>query len=159
VGVGRSLIVGEKNANGVAKMDAANLLDPKELGRRQQMAAARRQRESERLTLLAELVDAQRRADELKNWISAFTRPTDDSSHAELQRMIGWAAVQLKDLERFLSPERISSTLKERELFPEVDPLNDPLGEPPRHRGWGHSMGHSTWSSEAAFQSQWRTGS
>jgi hypothetical protein len=53
--------------------------------------------------------------------------------------MVEWAASQLNDLERNLSPERISVTLQERELFPEVDPLNDPKGEPPRYRIWGHS--------------------
>jgi hypothetical protein len=112
---------------------------PKELGRRQQLAAARGRRESERLALLAELVDAQKRVDELKSWINAYTRPSDDSSYPDLQRMVEWATAQIKDHELFLSPERISATLQERDLFPEVDSLNDPLGEPPRHRVWGHS--------------------
>jgi hypothetical protein len=120
-------------------MDDADLFDPQDLGRRQRMAAARRKRESERLALLAKVVNSQRRADELKSWISAYTRPADDNSHPELVRMIEWAAAQLNDLERFLSPERISATLQERDLFPKVDPLNDPLGEPPGHRIWGHS--------------------
>jgi hypothetical protein len=120
-------------------MGNADIFNPQELGRRQQMAAARRHREGERLAKLAQLVDAQRRADELKNWISAYTRPADDNSHPELRRMVGWATAQLEDLERVLSPERISESLRDRELFPEVDPLNDPLGEPPRHRIWGHS--------------------
>lgn len=53
--------------------------------------------------------------------------------------MVEWAVSQLDDLERIPSPERISETLQERELFPEVDPLNDPKGELPRHRTWGHS--------------------
>jgi len=120
-------------------MDDPEIYDPQELGRRQQLAAARRQRESERLALLAQLVDAQRRADELKRWISVYTRPADDNSHPQLRTMVEWAASQLNDLERILSPERISVTLQERELFPEVDPLNDPKGEPPRYRIWGHS--------------------
>jgi hypothetical protein len=122
-------------------MDEPDIYDPQELGRRQQMAAARRQRESERLALLAKLVDAQRRADELKSWIDAYTRPADDNSHPELRRMVGWAAAQLDDLERILNPERISETLQERELFPAIDPLNDPKGEPPRHRIWGRKRG------------------
>jgi hypothetical protein len=120
-------------------MDGTSFFDPQELGRRQQFAAARRRRESERPALLAQLVDAQRRADELKNWINAHARQGDDNSHPDLRRMVGWATAQIKDLELFLSPERISATLQERDLFPEVDPLNDPLGEPPRHRIWAHS--------------------
>ena len=120
-------------------MDGTSFFDPQELGRRQQLAAARRGRESDRLALLGQLVDAQRRADELKNWINAHARQGDDNSHPDLQRMVGWATAQIKDLELFLSPERISATLQERDLFPEVDPLNDPLGEPPRHHIWAHS--------------------
>lgn len=115
------------------------IYDPQELGRRQQMAAARRQRESERLAMLAQLVDAQRRAEELKCWINAYTQPASDISHPELRRMVEWAASQLDDLEHTLSPERIAEALRERELFPETDPLNDPKGEPPGHRIWGHS--------------------
>jgi hypothetical protein len=94
------------------KMDGTSVFfDPQELGRRQQLAAARRRREGERLALLAELVDAQKRVDELKNWINAYTRPSNDSSHPDLQPMVEWATAQIKDLELFLSPERISATL------------------------------------------------
>ncbi|CAN7298863.1 hypothetical protein LJR030_002683 [Rhizobium sp. LjRoot30] len=115
------------------------IYDPQELGRRQQMAAARRQRESKRLALLAQLVDAQRRSDELKRWISAYTRPAGDEVHPELGRMVAWAASQLDDLERILDPQRIGTTLQERALFPDVDPLDDPKGEPPDQHIWGHS--------------------
>lgn len=120
-------------------MPDPDIFDPQELGRRQQLAAARRQRESERLAFLAQLVDAQRRSDELKRWISANSRPSDHETSPELRRMVEWAASQLDDLERILNPGRIAERLQERELFPEVDPLNDPKGEPPRHRIWGHS--------------------
>jgi hypothetical protein len=62
------------------KMDGTSVFfDPHELGRRQQLAAARRRREGEGSALLAELVDAQKRVDELKNWINAHTRPSNDS--------------------------------------------------------------------------------
>lgn len=118
-------------------MDEPDIYDPENLGRRQQMAAARRQRESERLAFLGQLIDAQRRANELRGWISAYAHP--ECSCPALQRMIAWATSQIDDLERILSSERIAATLIERELFPEVDPLNDPKGEPPSHRIWGHS--------------------
>ncbi|QPC91904.1 hypothetical protein [Mesorhizobium sp. INR15] len=120
-------------------MDITNYSDPQELGRRQQMAAARRQRESERLAFFARVVEAQRRAGELRDWISAYARSASDNAHSELQRMVGWAEAQLKELDHFLDAERISSTLRERGLFPEVDPIHDPLGEPLRHHIWGHS--------------------
>lgn len=120
-------------------MDDTTFLDPRELGGRQQLAAARRQREGQRLATLARLVDTQRRADELRNWMNAWSRFTGDHSYPELQRMIGWARAQLEELESSLTPGQVSAFLKERDLFPEVDPLNDPLGEPPQYRIWGHS--------------------
>lgn len=120
-------------------MDDPDTHDPQEFGRRQQLSAARSRREDERLALLAQLVDAQRRADGLKRWMSACARPADDVSHPELRRMVDWAASRIGDLERTLSPEGISERLRERELFPETDPLDDPKGEPPRYRIWGHS--------------------
>lgn len=120
-------------------MSAPDIYDPENLGRRQQMAAARLRRESERLAFLGKLVDAQRHAVELKDWITAYERPADMNPSPELQRMVAWVAVQIDDLERILSPERISETLKDRDLFPEVDSLSDPLGEPPGHHVWGHS--------------------
>jgi hypothetical protein len=40
------------------QMADPDIFDPQDLGRRQQLAAARRQRESQRLTLLGQLVDA-----------------------------------------------------------------------------------------------------
>jgi hypothetical protein len=139
-------------------MDDIEIFNPQELGRRQQLAAARRQRDSARLALLAQLVDTQRRADELKSWISAYARPANETSYPPLGRMLEWAASQLDDLERILSPERLSETLQERELFPETDLLNDPKGEPLHHRIWGHSsaLGRSIRSEEAAIKSLWR---
>jgi hypothetical protein len=118
-------------------MDGVDTLEPSDLDRRQQMATARRQREGERRALLAEFVDAMRRADELRKWIGAYGRPTGEHSHSELRRMREWTEAQLKELDLFLEPERISMVLRARELFPEVDPLDDPLGEPPARRVLG----------------------
>lgn len=103
------------------------------------MAAARRQRESERVAFVEQLIDAQRRAGELRTLISAYVQPEREHSYPELERMVKWATSQIADLDLILSPERIAMTLVERQLFPETDPLNDPKGEPPSHRIWGHS--------------------
>lgn len=120
-------------------MDTPDISNPQELGQRQQIAAARRQRESARLELLVQLVDAQRRSDALNHWLSVYAHPADDNSRPELRRMVEWVAIQLNELERVLCPEQISETLRARELFPDVDPLGDPKCEPPRHRIWGHT--------------------
>jgi len=70
--------------------------------------------------------------------ITAYVQPERENSYPELERMVKWATSQIADLDRILSPERIATALVERELFPETDPLNDPKGEPPSLRIWGH---------------------
>jgi hypothetical protein len=40
-------------------------------------------------------------------------------------------------MERFLLPAELTELLETRDLFPEVDELADPLGEPPPLRPWG----------------------
>jgi hypothetical protein len=47
-------------------------------------------------------INAQGRADEPKNWISACGRPAGDNWHPELQRIVRWAASELNDFERIL---------------------------------------------------------
>jgi hypothetical protein len=120
-------------------MDAPDIYDPQELGRRQRIADACRQREIARRALVMQILDTQRQARELRAWISTCVRQDSDTSSPEFQRMIEWAGGQLEELEGALKPERITETIRAQDLFPEIDPLNDPKGEPPRHRIWGHS--------------------
>lgn len=120
-------------------MDASDIYDPQELGRRQQAANARRQREIARRALLTQILDTHRQVLELKAFISACLRQDSDTASSEFQRMIEWASGQLEELEGALRPERITETLQAQGLFPETDPFNDQKGEPPRYRIWGHA--------------------
>ncbi|WPE19208.1 hypothetical protein [Shinella zoogloeoides] len=121
-------------------MDAPDIYNPQELGRRQQMADVRRQREVARRAVLRQLLDRQRQALELKTWISACLRQDSDTTSPEFQRMIEWASGQLEELERALRSERITEALQAQGLFPKTDPLYDQKGEPSQHRIWGHSF-------------------
>jgi len=56
---------------------------------------------------------------------------------SEMQRMVDWVKAELVGLEEFLDPSKLSRLLHTRNLFPEVDDLVDPLGEPPRRHPWG----------------------
>jgi hypothetical protein len=109
--------------------------DAEELARRRRMATARRTRESERTSLLLKLVRTERQADQLREWISQ--RKADDEATPEMQRMVDWARARLSGMEGFLDPPELSRLLHTRNLFPEVDDLVDPLGEPPPPRPWG----------------------
>jgi hypothetical protein len=123
-----------KNKKG-RTMDA-DTLESTQLERRQRMAIDRRRRESDRLSLLAKLVDGKHRADELRNWIDAFVPVAAEGSHPELQRMLSWAQARLAELEAFLEAHQVTALIHERDLFPEIDQLNDPLREPLPRRIW-----------------------
>jgi hypothetical protein len=114
----------------------ADTLESSQLERRRQMAIDRRRRESDRLSLLAKLVDGKHRADELRNWIDAFVPVVAEGSRPELQRMLAWAQAHLAELEAFLDAPQMTALIGERDLFPEIDQFHDPLGEPPPRRIW-----------------------
>jgi hypothetical protein len=109
--------------------------DAEELARRRGLAAARRTRETERTLLLRKLVRMERQASQLRGWIAQ--RKADVRVSPEMQRMLDWATAELVEIEGFLDLSRLSRLLHTRNLFPEVDDLVDPLGEPPPRRPLG----------------------
>jgi hypothetical protein len=50
--------------------------------------------------------------------------------------MLSWAQARLAELEAFLEAHQVTALIHERDLFPEIDQLNDPLGEPLPRRIW-----------------------
>jgi hypothetical protein len=121
--------------------------DVQELARRRALAAARLTRENERTELLRKLVRMEREAEQLRGWIAqrqadqlrgwTAHRQAEVSASPEIQRMVDWAKTELAGLEAFLDPLKLSQLLIARNLFPEVDELVDPLGEPPPRSQWG----------------------
>jgi hypothetical protein len=109
--------------------------DVQELARRRALAAARLTRENERTELLRKLVRMEREAEQLRGRIAH--RQAEASASPEMQRMVAWATAELAGLEAFLDPLKLSQLLIARNLFPEVDELVDPLGEPPPRDQWG----------------------
>ena len=106
----------------------------RELERRHGLAKARRQRETERKQLLTTFARTKRRSEQLREWI-AFYEPVA-STNGDIRRMIEWAHSELSTLETRLKPIIFAKELDTRKLFPEVDELVDPLGEPPPARSW-----------------------
>jgi hypothetical protein len=107
-----------------------------ELARRHSLAKARRERESNRKSLLSKLIRTERQVAQLREWISTYERHPKEGSHPDLDRMLSWARDRLSVLEATLDPSKLQSELNTRKLFPEVDELHDPLGEPPPERRW-----------------------
>ena len=110
--------------------------DVEELARRRRLAAARKSREIERASLLQKLIETQQKALELRKWIAQW-ETKEQASSPDVQRLIEWVKATLSDTESFLLPTELTKLLEVRGLFPEVDDLADPLGEPPPLRPWG----------------------
>ncbi|MBN8940645.1 MAG: hypothetical protein J0H01_14195 [Rhizobiales bacterium] len=81
-------------------------------------AEQRRKREEAREAVVAEIVDLRMRADRLRNWID-WAKPIDDP---DASRMVAWGHDRLAKIERALDPSSLGARLRERELFPELDP-------------------------------------
>jgi hypothetical protein len=105
-----------------------------ELARRHDLAKARRERESNRKALLSKLIRSEREAAQLRNWISVYGPHA--KGYPALNRMVDWARSKLEALEQILDPVKLAHELQVRKLFPEVDELHDPLGDPPPQRWW-----------------------
>jgi hypothetical protein len=112
-------------------------IDSGELARRRQLAVARRAREGERRALLVKFVDSRARADELRNWIAAYDQDLRDGSCPEMKRMLDWAKAELSELTASLEVGQLCAVLRDRKLFPALDELADPLGEPSPRHPWG----------------------
>lgn len=106
----------------------------RELERRRSLAKERRDRENERNRLLNRLMRAKRQVTQLKEWLATYEHVGTLSGDAALNRMFEWARARLAALEASLEPTKLVEELAAMNLFPEIDELHDPLGDPPAER-------------------------
>ncbi len=90
------------------------------------LAEQRRKREDERDALITEIVQLQAKARDLRAWIEWAATIEDP----ETKRMLAWARKRLASIERAVNPARFGDWLREKKLFPEVDPFA-PLPDDP----------------------------
>ena len=81
-------------------MNARAEAERQELARRRGLAKARRERESNRKSLVSRLMGTERQAAQLREWISAYERHARAEPNAELVRMLGWARDRLSERRR-----------------------------------------------------------
>lgn len=93
---------------------------------REVLARAREEREERRRKFLQRFVTISTDADELQSFLDRLRPRVSECRSGELARMMEWAEARLQRLEGELTPEGISSALRERKLFPEVDDLAAP---------------------------------
>lgn len=73
-----------------------------------------------------ELVAISTEANKLKVWLKDAERRPERSQSDEFTRFVEWAQGRFEYLEQSTNPDGIAESLRERELFPEIDPLIDP---------------------------------
>lgn len=112
-------------------------IDPGRLAERRRLSRARHRREGEREALLERFTRKTARADALRRLVGTYDGPGKAGVRPELCPMLDWAKAELNGLEDDLRPEQLGDLLRERGLFPVIDTLADPLGEPPARRSWG----------------------
>lgn len=107
-----------------------------ELARRQRLAEERRNREKKRRELLKDVMHKSAEATTIRQWLSSLdlTNAEGDEGFAQF---VTWAQAKLAALDAAVSRENISAIVESQALFPTVDTLHDPLGEPPRRHYYG----------------------
>ena len=102
-----------------------------ELSRRRDLAKKRKQREETRIAYLKELVELQREAADIRTWLATVPAAVEADQTTELTRMIQWARARLASLEEGTTVNAAAVRFEGKALFPEVDELHDPMGDPP----------------------------
>jgi hypothetical protein len=104
----------------------------REWERKQRLAAlarAREERETRRHEFLKRLVAISTEADALKSFLARSRACLQARPSGELARMLEWTEARLLELEGELTPDGMTSALRERELFPDVNHLSPPEGD------------------------------
>ena len=101
-----------------------------ELSRRRDLARQRKEREDKRLSYVRSVMDMSDEADRLRRWLDRpeVKRGAAGTDYASL---VAWVKQRISNLDDTLDPSHIDGDLRAKKLFPEVDDLGDPLGEPP----------------------------
>lgn len=105
-----------------------------ELARRRDLARKRKEREEKRIAYLRELVQLQREAADIRSWLARYPKQVTGETTNDLGRMMQWAIERLADLEARTTVDAAAVQLEGKALFPEIDELHDPLGDPPEPR-------------------------
>lgn len=86
----------------------------------------RNERYAERQKVLDELVAVTTEADRLRAWLKDVEGWPEAPDAVEFNRFVEWSRRRLADLAESVTPQGISKYLRDRNLFPDVDPLVDP---------------------------------
>jgi hypothetical protein len=107
------------------------------MAHRRELHKKRQERETKRLAFLRQLADYQREAADLRATITQSGSSLQQAG-PEYQKMIAWAEQRLAHLEAQNRIDVLTSHLVTQNLFPDIDDLADPEGDPPPPKySWG----------------------
>lgn len=108
------------------------------LRHRRHLAKLRSDREDARVSLMRELVELRREANDIRTWLDDMPEETRTNANGNLGRMIDWAEVRFAYLVSKTTVGAAEAKLGGRDLFPEYDELEDPEEDPtpPGPYGW-----------------------
>ncbi|UXM96043.1 hypothetical protein N5853_05335 [Bartonella sp. HY329] len=87
-------------------------------------------REDDRLAYLLEFKQLDGKLKEMRLWVDILKQKNQNAHDRNLPCMIEWAEKYIFEQEANLSIENISEKISSKDLFPEIDNLYDPLGDP-----------------------------
>ena len=85
------------------------------------LAHARKEREARRSEFLQRLIKILNEIEELRSFLKRLREQISTSPSGELLRMMEWSEAKLKQLEDKIATDRLAASLREENLFPEVD--------------------------------------
>ncbi|CAM5307051.1 hypothetical protein MAUB1S_05349 [Mycolicibacterium aubagnense] len=103
------------------------------LQRRRFLALRRKERDEHRLNLLDACITDYEKAARIREWVE-WVSPTL-KGESDVAHLVEWAKRNAAQLEAKSAAAMSQMGLKE--LFPEVDDLHDPLGDPAPKHPWG----------------------
>jgi hypothetical protein len=102
-----------------------------ERARRRELARKRAEREEKRASYLNSIINVHNEIRCLRQWSADIEAVSRSSAPSGLAQLINWTRQRLVRLETVIDPLHIDQDLKEKGLFPEIDELHDPDGDPP----------------------------
>jgi hypothetical protein len=101
-----------------------------ELARRRELARKRAEREQKRAAYLNRLINVHSEVASLQKWLADVQAAPKSSGLSGFAQLTNWARQRLANLETMIDSERIDQDLEDQGLFPEIDELHDPEGDP-----------------------------
>lgn len=101
------------------------------LQHRRALARARKEREEARDNHLRQIIELRKEAAEIRSWLASLPAGVASSDDTNLGRMLSWVEAKLANIDRQTGLEAAREMASSLSLFPKIDDLHDPLGEPP----------------------------